>query len=179
MTPPPHPITRSKPPYLISTSPTLLSASAINAAFALPALYWCKPLPLPTLPTLLSNSLCVGLYIQSPPPTISSIATAEADESQYEQIGLARLITDHVTFAYLTDVYVLPEHQGQGLGKWLISAVDEILEGMEVGLRRALLITGEGVGERFYERELGMKRMGGEGGRGLVVMSRKGGGSGF
>ncbi|SFT52524.1 Predicted N-acetyltransferase YhbS [Kosakonia arachidis] len=36
------------------------------------------------------------------------------------QIGFARLITDYATFAYLCDVYVLEEYQGQGLGRWLI-----------------------------------------------------------
>ncbi|KAJ4293840.1 hypothetical protein N0V88_005354 [Collariella sp. IMI 366227] len=29
-------------------------------------------------------------------------------------VGFARLVTDHVTFGYLTDVYVLAEHQGKG-----------------------------------------------------------------
>ena len=41
-----------------------------------------------------------------------------------KQIGLARLITDYVTIAYLTDVYVLEEYQGKGLGTWLLGAVD-------------------------------------------------------
>jgi len=167
--------TRSQPPYLISTSPTLLSPPSINAAFALPSLYWCKPLPLPTLSTLLSNSLCLGLYYQSPPHP-SPTPTTATEETPPEQIGLARLITDHVTFAYLTDVYVLPAHQGKGLGKWLVGCVGEVLEGMKGELRRALLITSKGEGgEGFYEKELGMRRMEGEGG--LVVMSLRGEGS--
>lgn len=36
------------------------------------------------------------------------------------QIGLARLVTDWVTFAWLCDVYLDPTYRGQGLGKWLI-----------------------------------------------------------
>src|SRR6478735_1417022 len=39
------------------------------------------------------------------------------------QIGYARMITDATTFAYLADVFVLPEHQGRGLGIWLMECV--------------------------------------------------------
>lgn len=92
-----------------------------------------------------------------------------------KQIGLARLITDYVSFAYLTDVYVVEEEQGKGLGKWLVQCVDEILN--EMGhLRRAMLITEEGGPEGFYERELGMKRLGALEG-GAVIMQRVGDGA--
>jgi len=40
-----------------------------------------------------------------------------------DQIGYARVVSDRSTFGYLTDVFVLPEHRGQGLGKWLVSCV--------------------------------------------------------
>jgi GNAT superfamily N-acetyltransferase len=33
------------------------------------------------------------------------------------------VVTDYATFAWLADVFVLPEFQGQGLGKWLIGVV--------------------------------------------------------
>jgi GNAT superfamily N-acetyltransferase len=36
------------------------------------------------------------------------------------QIGFARVVTDHVVIAYLADVFVLDEHRGKGLGKWLV-----------------------------------------------------------
>jgi len=32
------------------------------------------------------------------------------------QIGFARTVSDGVAFAYLADVYVLPEYRGHGLG---------------------------------------------------------------
>src|SRR5688572_22031773 len=38
-------------------------------------------------------------------------------------IGFARVITDYATFAYLADVFVLPEHRGRGLGVWLVECV--------------------------------------------------------
>ena len=37
-----------------------------------------------------------------------------------ELVGFARAVSDGVGFAYLADVFVLPEHQGHGLGKRLM-----------------------------------------------------------
>ena len=36
------------------------------------------------------------------------------------QVGFARTVSDGVAFAYLADVYVLPEHRGRGLGLELV-----------------------------------------------------------
>ena len=41
------------------------------------------------------------------------------------QVGFARAFSDRVALAYLADVYVLPEHQGQGLG---VELVREMIE---------------------------------------------------
>ena len=49
------------------------------------------------------------------------------------QIGFARVVSDGHAHAYLADVYVLPEHRGQGLGLELVrEAVDN---GPQAGLR--------------------------------------------
>ena len=128
-------------------------------------MYWCKPLPTATLQTCLSNSFNLGLYNK---PTDLDPASS----TSLTQVGFARLITDYVTFAYLTDVYVLDEEQGKGLGKWLIACLDEVLKEMGY-LRRLLLMTKEGSGETFYEKELGMKRWGKAEG-GTVIMNRTG-----
>ena len=37
-----------------------------------------------------------------------------------EQVGFARAVSDGVGFAYLADVFVLPEHRGHALGKRLM-----------------------------------------------------------
>lgn len=42
------------------------------------------------------------------------------------QIGFCRCASDGVSFAYLADVYVLPEHRGRGLG---VELVREMVEG--------------------------------------------------
>lgn len=55
------------------------------------------------------------------------------------QIGFARVISDYATIAYVADVFVLPEHRGRGLGKWLVECV---LSHPELqGLRRWILAT--------------------------------------
>lgn len=64
------------------------------------------------------------------------------------QVGFARLITDRATFAYLADVFVLPELRGQGLSKWLVGCVCEHPELQ--GLRRWMLATRDAHG--LYER---------------------------
>jgi len=41
------------------------------------------------------------------------------------QVGFARAFSDGVALAYLADVYVLPEHQGRGLGVELVREMVE------------------------------------------------------
>ncbi|KIW94887.1 uncharacterized protein Z519_04865 [Cladophialophora bantiana CBS 173.52] len=65
------------------------------------------------------------------------------EEQTPSLIGFARCITDRVTLLYLTDVFILPEWQGRGLGKWLISCVQEVVEDMP-HLRRSMCIVGHG-----------------------------------
>jgi GNAT superfamily N-acetyltransferase len=83
------------------------------------------------------------------------------------------LITDEVSFAYLTDVYILDEYQGKGLSTWLIGCVDEVLSSWPE-LRRAILLTSHG--QTFYIEKLRMKEFE-QGKNGLQVLSRKGPGS--
>lgn len=37
--------------------------------------------------------------------------------------GCARVTTDFVTIAYLSDVFVAPAHRGSGLGVWLVETI--------------------------------------------------------
>jgi GNAT superfamily N-acetyltransferase len=41
---------------------------------------------------------------------------------QGRQIGFARVITDYASFAYLSDVFVLPDWRGHGVGQAMIRA---------------------------------------------------------
>jgi GNAT superfamily N-acetyltransferase len=56
-----------------------------------------------------------------------------------EQVGLARAITDGVTFAYLCDVFVADSHRRQGIGGWLVEAM--LTDLREKKVRQVLLAT--------------------------------------
>ncbi|MDG3085096.1 GNAT family N-acetyltransferase [Vibrio hannami] len=84
--------------------------------------YWAAGIPRTTLEKAVSNSFCFGVFAPSG-----------------EQIGFARLITDRATFAYLADVFILEQHRGHGLSKWL---VETIIQHPDLqGLRRVMLAT--------------------------------------
>ncbi|KAK5264779.1 hypothetical protein LTR96_009946 [Exophiala xenobiotica] len=88
-------------------------------------------------------------------------AGGDAGEEGPSLIGFARGITDRVTFFYLTDVYLLPEWQGQGLGKWLVQCVQEVVEDMPY-LRRSMCVVGHGRegAQAFYGKLMKMERLG-------------------
>jgi GNAT superfamily N-acetyltransferase len=100
---------------------------------------------------MLDNSLTLGLYKQK--------SASPDDMSTAIPIGFARLVTDHVTFAYLTDVFVLDESRKLGLGKWLIQCCREFLAAMP-DLRWTLLFTASERIAQMYQRELGMQQIG-------------------
>jgi GNAT superfamily N-acetyltransferase len=71
-----------------------------------------------------------------------------------EQVGFARVVTDYATFAWLADVFILAEHRGRGLSKWL---VEVILAHPDLqGFRRWVLATKDAheLYRRFGFREL-------------------------
>lgn len=105
--------------YLVSTDPARLDAAAVHAY--LERSYWAAGIPLATVERALAGSLCFGLYRGE------------------RQVGLARVVTDGATFAYLCDVYVLEEHRGRGLGRWLMQCV--AAHPALAGLRRFALVT--------------------------------------
>jgi GNAT superfamily N-acetyltransferase len=105
--------------YVISTDPARLDVDAIHAY--LTRSYWAAGIPRPLVARSIQGSLNFGLY------------------SDAAQVGFARVISDRATFAYLCDVYVLEEHRGRSLGKWLI---EEVMNHPELaGLRRFVLAT--------------------------------------
>lgn len=52
-------------------------------------------------------------------------------------IGFARLITDYAIFAYLADVFIDPNHRGQGLSKWL---VDELINNPQTKIIKKIML---------------------------------------
>ena len=92
-----------KDDYLISTDSSKLQINVIHDFLA--NSYWARDIPLEIVKRSLDNSFCFGLYKND------------------AQIGFARLVTDYTTFAYLADVFILEDHRGKGLSKWLMEIV--------------------------------------------------------
>lgn len=110
---------RERDGFVISTDPKALDANAVFEFLA--QTRWWNDLTPESLARALRNSLCFSLH--------------EAGR----QIGVARVITDCVTYAYLCDVFIAEDRRGQGLGSWLIRS---ILEHPELNtLKRVALIT--------------------------------------
>lgn len=104
---------------LISTNPARLDVAAIHVYLA--QAYWSEQIPREVVERALRHSLCFGLLDGA------------------AQVGLARVVTDYATFAYLCDVYVLESYRGRGLGKWLIECV--VSHPQLQALRRFNLVT--------------------------------------
>lgn len=108
--------------FTISTDQSKLDIPAIHDFLSNKA-YWSLGIPFEKVETSIKNSLCFGLY------------------DGEKQIGLARVISDLSTIAYLGDVYILEEYRGRGLSRPLIEAV--MAHPNLQGLRRWILLTGD------------------------------------
>lgn len=105
--------------FEITTDPSRIDLKAVHAF--LTTSYWAAGIPLETVERSIRNSLCFGVYHGN------------------RQLGFARVITDRATFAYLGDVFVLPEYRGQGLSKWMMECI--VAHPDLQGLRRWSLLT--------------------------------------
>ncbi|KUI69295.1 hypothetical protein VM1G_05002 [Cytospora mali] len=111
--------------YVCSTDPSFLQLDALNEALGSDMLWWAMALPEDRLKTMVENCMVLGLYLIE-----TETSSQQPQESlKRTMIGSARLITDRVTFGYVTDVYVLKEHQQRGLGTFLMKCLNVIVEG--------------------------------------------------
>lgn len=104
----------------ISADPAELDVGLIHRFLADDS-YWARGIPRATLERALRHSVCYGGYLDG------------------GQVAFARAVTDQATFAYLADVFVLPDHRGRGHARAIIAALmaDPRLQ----GLRRWHLVT--------------------------------------
>ena len=102
----------------ISTDPSKLDIGMIHDFLS--HAYWSEEIPRELVERAIKHSLCFGVYSD-------------------RQIGLARVVTDHATFGYLCDVFVLEEFRGKGIGTWLMECVMSYPELQ--GFRRWILLT--------------------------------------
>jgi len=99
--------------------------------------YWAGGRARDVVERSVENSLCLGVY------------------HGQTLVGLARVVTDYATFAWLCDVFVREAHRGKGLGKWLIETVVSH-PGLQ-GLKLFILATRDAHG--LYERYGGFERV--------------------
>jgi len=67
--------------------------------------YWAKGRTIAEVQNTIDNCLCFGVYKNN------------------VQIGFGRVATDYTVFAYLMDIFILPEHRGNNYSKQLIDTI--------------------------------------------------------
>jgi len=92
-----------KDSFTISTDKDRLDIDVIHGF--LETSYWGASRTRKEIETTIEKSICFGLFHGK------------------RQIGFARLVTDEVVISWLGDVFVIPEFQKKGLGKWLMECV--------------------------------------------------------
>jgi GNAT superfamily N-acetyltransferase len=106
--------------YEVSTDPARVDVELTHRYLSEDA-YWSPGVPLNIVRRAIDNSIVFGLYLGA------------------DQAGFTRVVSDKATFAWVCDVFVLPEHRGHGLGKFLMECVKAHPELQ--GLRRWMLAT--------------------------------------
>ena len=105
------------PEFEISTDPARLDIDVIHGF--LRNSYWAEGRKRSVVERSIKNSLCFGVYLAG------------------RQVAFARVVSDRAVFAYLMDVFVVPEFQGRGISKALMRAV---LEHPELQALRVFLL---------------------------------------
>ncbi|OUR98348.1 GNAT family N-acetyltransferase [Flavobacteriales bacterium 33_180_T64] len=93
---------------VISTDKSRLDITIIHEF--LTESYWAKGRTIDQVKTSIEHCFCFGVYLEN------------------KQIGFARIVTDYVVFAYVMDVFILPEYRGEGYAKQLMITVHEASE---------------------------------------------------
>ena len=107
--------------FEISTDPARLDFELVHQFLSEQA-YWSPGVPMDIVRRAVEGSIVFGIY-----------------RSDGAQVGMARVVTDRATFAWVCDVFVLEEARGEGLGKWLMETVAAHPDLQ--GLRRWMLAT--------------------------------------
>lgn len=89
----------------ISTDDNKLDIDVIHQF--LTTAYWSEGRTMKEVRKSIKNSLCFGMYYN------------------HKQIGFARVATDYTIFAYIMDVFILPQYRNKGYSKQLINAIHE------------------------------------------------------
>ena len=72
--------------------------------------YWAKGRTIDEVKVSIEHSFCFGVYKDG------------------KQIGFARVVSDYVVFAYIMDVFILPDYRGKGYAKQTMKTINEAPE---------------------------------------------------
>lgn len=114
----------------ISAQPDRLDRDLVHRFLSEEA-YWSPGVSREMVDRAIDHSLCFGAY-----------------DEDGSQIGFARVVTDHATFAWVCDVFVVEQARGRGVGKALVGAIVEHPSVRDV--RRIVLATEDAHG--LYEQ---------------------------
>lgn len=95
---------RMKNRYHVSTDKSKLDYNVIHSY--LTNSYWAEGRTMEEVKASTVYPLCFGVYTESG-----------------EQVAFTRVVTDFFNFAYLSDMFVVPEHEGKGAGKLLLRSI--------------------------------------------------------
>lgn len=115
--------------YVVSTDAARVDVGAVHAFLASES-YWARDRCIDVVRRSIEGSRPFGVY----------------HEPSGTQVGFARVVTDGATFGWVADVFVVAEHRGLGLGRFLMECVVESC----AGVGRLVLGTRDAHG--LYER---------------------------
>lgn len=94
---------RREGPILITTDPARLDLDVIHGFLC--QSYWAAGIRREVVERSIRHSICFGAFDAG------------------RQVGFARVISDRATYAYVSDVFVVPSHRGRGIGKRLMACM--------------------------------------------------------
>ncbi len=109
--------------YRLTAEVTQLSVDTIYRWLATEA-YWARGRSRETVETSLRNSHVYGVLTPSG-----------------ETVACVRVVTDHATFAWISDAFVDEVRRGQGIGTWMVGEVTE--HWLALGVPRLILGTAD------------------------------------
>ncbi|MHA6625599.1 GNAT family N-acetyltransferase [Pseudonocardia sichuanensis] len=107
------------PAVEITDDPARIDVDLVHRELA--ASYWSPGVPRAVVEAAIAGSECFSAHRDG------------------RQVGFARLVTDGATFGWVSDVFVVEQARGAGVGRALVAAVVE--RARHYGLRRVMLAT--------------------------------------
>ncbi|KAI6779431.1 uncharacterized protein J7T54_005245 [Emericellopsis cladophorae] len=142
--------------FFVTTDKSYLRADDVNKVFASDLMWWNEAIEPAQMDKMLKN--CLTLSIWWVPETAEDMQKHGPPRRKAGKdlkfAGFARLVTDYVSFAYLTDVFILPDFQRRGLASWMMRSVKEMVDEWP-DLRGLMLMTHDQPAADMYKKTLG------------------------